>query len=140
MEIIMEILIGIIVLVFVTIYLLDTVGKEPRRVEDRIDPVIPAETGFVDIDELVKESRELGLALEAYERNKTCIRLLRQAFPHEDVQRELDFIHESNESIKAQSVAGVPAIVMKQEFIMLFDNMFLRLKLTREQFKLITGY
>jgi len=113
----MEVFVYLIVLVFIIIYVLNKGNKSDRE----------------------EDANQLGIALRYYERNRDAIIMLRQAFPHEDVQRELDFINESNESIKRQTVSGVPPIVLVEEFRLLYLNMNLRLNLTRNEFLHLIG-
>ena len=136
----MEVFAYLIVLVFIIIYVLNKGNKSDREVEDSLTPTIPdGGAPFIDLDSLREDAKQLGISLRYYERNRDAIIMLRQAYPHEDVQRELDFINESNESIKRQTVSGVPPIVLVEEFRLLYMNMHLRLNLTRNEFLHLIG-
>ena len=126
----MEVIIGLIFLVFVTILVLDSTGKER---ELREEPSV-----FMNLDD-VKIQASLSKSVEdLYERNRIAIYNLSQVYPGESYQRELNFILETNENIKSFALRK-PSAVIGEEFDLLYDNMHLRLNISRAKFLMVTG-
>ena len=125
----MEIMLLIILSIFIAILVLDKIDNQKDEYL-RTNPSM-----FYTEDDV-----DLNISLEAektYIINSSCIISLRATWPHEDVQRECDYLNQCNESIYRQRI---PNAVKLEEFKLLFENMHLRFNISREEFRNHTGF